>query len=259
MRHEQNVVEVTCNTIQITQIIEVRRIIAEQSPQPERHFTMTATLKPKRTITGFTLIELLTVIAIIGVLAGILIPAISGVRTQAKETSKRSAYRQYHIANTMYASDHKGMSCLTGDARGGALEPWTHLLAPYLSREYANKWQAGQGAIYRDIFYEPDENSNTDGTGVGMSGSIRLPEVGMNAFWDGPAQQWGKETLLSSITYPERRILIGDVKTGFTLLPDTIDTTRHDNKGMFVRLDGSVALYTQEEAILAYTDPAKLK
>ena len=56
-----------------------------------------------RKSSGFTLVELLTVIAIIGLLAGILIPTVGGVMDKAKEvkvknqiTQLATAIRQYH-------------------------------------------------------------------------------------------------------------------------------------------------------------------
>ena len=100
---------------------------------------------------GFTLIELLTVIAIIGILAAILIPAVSGVRLQARETAKRSAYRQFYVANTMYATDNKGMSCPARDKADGA-QDWRVFLKPYLSEASKSKWQARNNEFYRDPF-----------------------------------------------------------------------------------------------------------
>ena len=60
----------------------------------------------KRT-SAFTLIELLTVIAIIGVLAGILIAAIQGVRKRASAAHSVSNLRQLGSTMNMYANDHK--------------------------------------------------------------------------------------------------------------------------------------------------------
>ncbi len=55
---------------------------------------------------AFTLIELLVVIAIIAVLMGILLPAMSRVREQARMQSCGSRVRQHVLAMTMYAGDN---------------------------------------------------------------------------------------------------------------------------------------------------------
>ena len=57
---------------------------------------------------GFTLIELLVVIAIIALLMGILMPALSAVKEQAKEISCRANLRQYGIAQSIYLNDFDG-------------------------------------------------------------------------------------------------------------------------------------------------------
>jgi len=56
--------------------------------------------------TGFTLIELLVVVAIIGVLAGILAPALGRARASSERAHCASNLRQLHAANTLYADDH---------------------------------------------------------------------------------------------------------------------------------------------------------
>jgi prepilin-type N-terminal cleavage/methylation domain-containing protein len=56
---------------------------------------------------GFTLVELLTVIAIIGILAGILIPVVGKVRASAQKTECSSRLRQVSIAWLMFFADNK--------------------------------------------------------------------------------------------------------------------------------------------------------
>ncbi len=58
---------------------------------------------------GFSLVELLTVIAIIGVLTAITIPAIHKVRVMAHQTQCASTLRQIGSAVQMYANDNGGM------------------------------------------------------------------------------------------------------------------------------------------------------
>lgn len=53
----------------------------------------------------FTLIELLTVIAVIGILAAMLLPALSKARAKARDVSCKSMMKQYGYATVMYADD----------------------------------------------------------------------------------------------------------------------------------------------------------
>ena len=63
-------------------------------------------MKPKR---GFTLIELLTVMAIIALLVGLLLPALAQARAKAQMTKDQTQIKQIHAAWTTFSRDYNGI------------------------------------------------------------------------------------------------------------------------------------------------------
>lgn len=59
-----------------------------------------------KSLRAFTLIELLTVIAIIGILAGIIIPTTGAVRSAAKKAQTKSQFSQWTNAFTLYKQEY---------------------------------------------------------------------------------------------------------------------------------------------------------
>src|SRR5262245_16256164 len=79
---------------------------------------------------GFTLVEMLIVIAVIGTLVALLLPAIQSARASAQKTSCANRLHQIGVAMTLYCDNNAGF--FPKNAHAGAGKSWIYTLGPYL-------------------------------------------------------------------------------------------------------------------------------
>jgi len=126
---------------------------------------------------GFTLIEILTVIAILGTLAALALPAYSKYIEKAKVTRTIAEIKTLSTEIDCYASDHGGSFPTTLNAinRGTLLDPWGN---PYQYLNYATvahgHGHGGGGHIRKDRSLHP-LNSDYDLYSKGKDGKSAPP------------------------------------------------------------------------------------
>ena len=109
----------------------------------------------RRLLGGFTLIELLTVIAIIGILAGIIIPTVGAVRTSANKAKTKVQFSQWAAGIGMFKQEYGFYPILTGTA-APTVDTGTNL---------------GTSAVGRQRFAEILTGRKVDGTALTSNGA----------------------------------------------------------------------------------------
>jgi general secretion pathway protein G len=210
-------------------------------------------MKPRR---GFTLIELLVVVTIIGILAGLAVPAINKSLEQARFAESQSNLRQIGVALMLHAQDHEGLFPV---ARGDLpynkdwesvpedRRSWQMQLIPYTG---------GNEKIFQSA-YAGSKNPTSKKWGYFLGTHAARQE----AIEEGLPSNTFRAVNLRKISSPSRHILAGEVMFGFTLNDSDKDDYSSNNpafknkpanvKVNLLFADGHVEAWTK-------ADPARL-
>ncbi|MHC5113796.1 MAG: type II secretion system protein [Planctomycetota bacterium] len=128
---------------------------------------------------AFTLLELIITIGLILVLAGLLVPAIGGVRRSGRTAACLANLRSLNLAHAAYQTDHRGFFVDVGLPHGGAGNEeiaWFNTLRDYYGNELAAR---------SPIDTSPHWRSEVGGEGVPIPPSkddFRRTSYGFNQF-----------------------------------------------------------------------------
>lgn len=127
---------------------------------------------------AFTLIELLVVVAIIAILIGILLPALSRSRRAAWTAQCLSNMRNLALAQQVYSNEHKGMLIDYGLTHGGEqiyTLSWIRDLQEYYDTPLVARSPADTSPHWRDTSGVPGEPIR-----IGSEDRFRLSSYGIN-------------------------------------------------------------------------------
>jgi prepilin-type N-terminal cleavage/methylation domain-containing protein/prepilin-type processing-associated H-X9-DG protein len=119
---------------------------------------------------GFTLIELLVVISIIGVLIGLLLPAVQAAREQARRSHCTNNLRQIGIALATYTNRHEGLP-------PGYVSVWDS----YFNRDVGPGW-GWAAMILPDIEQTPVFNAINFQRGIHLQENASVRVVNLSVF-----------------------------------------------------------------------------
>lgn len=219
---------------------------------------------------GFTLVELLTVVAVIGILAAVLIPAVAKARQAARNSGCVQNLKSLGQAFQLYAADNRGLlpalrwrkDANDLNKKNPSGDNWQSELSRYQVREVAdlNKMKVDIDtyvfcpefvASYRDDAKWKSTISTTAGYGMN-------PNLGTGS------NTWDLRFPVAQIPQPARAVLAGDSGSYHLYIASkwsadeaalggysSGDPVRHNGKANYLFADGHVTTLNPTDALTA--------
>lgn len=175
-----------------------------------------------RRAAGFTLIELMIVVAIIGILAGLMTGVIGYIQNSAKRNECLNNLRQWGGAMSMYLDEHRSRTFPTYEANVNSDTAWFNVLPPYLekgatSASYKDFAAAGKpiphpGEGSKSIFLCPLD----DGPKEEMSSAAYYSSYTMNVYVNSSENKKPRSVRLrdSQLKFPSAFVVMAEACDG---------------------------------------------
>ncbi len=165
--------------------------LTSSSPTKRGHATVPVKCRRPR---GFTLVELLVVIAIIGVLVGLLLPAVQSAREAARRVSCQNNIRQVGLAAMNYHDTRNRFpSGYTQERINGSFQGHSvfYFLLPYME----------ENALYDSMDSEVPRNNITATPGQGAAAAISTLICASDQFPEGNPHQYSSTQWYGCTSY----------------------------------------------------------